>query len=550
MPSARSAAAHAGPMRRRGRDARSAAAAAAAHRRPESRPRRPAMPRAASSSRCSRPGEPSPRALVAACRASTTSRQGRAGAVVVTYARRRSDDRARSSARSCTANIAGRRRRAGAQRARAHLPRGHEGRSPMTAAAPPSASRRPRAPSPRPRRRGSSASPNADLDARDAPGGAPRAHAVGPLRAHAHDLAPHVLDRRHRRGEQDEPGVDSAASSSRSFFSIAVLRRHRSSARPSPPTASPPSAKAARGRPCCSPGSRPQDIARGKFIAAYTTIALYIVVLAPVGALSFLFGGVTATEVVVAFAFLFLFAALAVAFGLAVSSLMSSLRGAIVVTLMLAICIGPMLYFDLRLRCVVRHPQALDATCPRRSRSGCRSRTRARPFGLEYVAAPRRRCRSSLIVVPAWFLYEVTIANLTRRDGRSIDRAQALVLRSARRSSRSRARVPSAVGRRRRSRDGAGHHRAERVLRCYARRSARCSSRSSRPARRAACASTGTRKGAGLLRRFFGPGLPKTRVARRGCSASSGIWRSPASHASYIEPLRRRSASTYWSPDK
>jgi hypothetical protein len=57
------------------------------------------------------------------------------------------------------------------------------------------------------------------------------------------------------------------------------------------------------------------------------------VVLAPVGALSFLFGGVTATEVVVAFAFLFVLAALAVAFGLGVSSLMSSLRGAIVVTL-------------------------------------------------------------------------------------------------------------------------------------------------------------------------------------------------------------------------
>src|ERR1019366_6218047 len=92
-------------------------------------------------------------------------------------------------------------------------------------------------------------------------------------------------------------------------------------------------------------GLRPKDVARGKFMAAYTTIALYIVVLAPVGALSFLFGGVTATEVVVAFVFLFLVAGLTVAFGLAVSSLMSSLRGAIVVTLMLAILIGPVLYF-------------------------------------------------------------------------------------------------------------------------------------------------------------------------------------------------------------
>ena len=91
-------------------------------------------------------------------------------------------------------------------------------------------------------------------------------------------------------------------------------------------------------------GLTPKDIARGKFYAAYTTIALYIVMLAPVGALSFLFGGVNALEVVVAFLFLFLVAGLAVAFGLAVSSFMSSLRGAIVVTLILAIYIGPAAY--------------------------------------------------------------------------------------------------------------------------------------------------------------------------------------------------------------
>jgi len=91
-------------------------------------------------------------------------------------------------------------------------------------------------------------------------------------------------------------------------------------------------------------GLHPKDISRGKFLAAYTTLALYILALAPVGALPFLFGGVTATEVVTAFAFLFLIAALAVAFGLALSSLMSSSRGAIVVTLILAICIGPALY--------------------------------------------------------------------------------------------------------------------------------------------------------------------------------------------------------------
>ena len=61
-------------------------------------------------------------------------------------------------------------------------------------------------------------------------------------------------------------------------------------------------------------GLSPTVIARGKFLAAFTAIAMYIVMLAPVGALPFLFGGVTATEVVLAFAGLFLIALLSVAF--------------------------------------------------------------------------------------------------------------------------------------------------------------------------------------------------------------------------------------------
>jgi ABC-type transport system involved in multi-copper enzyme maturation permease subunit len=165
-------------------------------------------------------------------------------------------------------------------------------------------------------------------------------------------------------------------------------------------------------------GLHPKDIARGKFMAAYTTIALYIVVLAPVGALPFLFGGVTAVEVVVAFAFLFFVAGLAVAFGLALSSMMSSLRGAIVVTLMLAICIGPALYFGFGFAAsfaVHRQwsevPEAFPIWLPiAYSRAS---------FGLEYVlvlvVAP-----ILLVLVPAWFLYEVTVANLTAEtDDRS-----------------------------------------------------------------------------------------------------------------------------------
>ncbi len=170
-------------------------------------------------------------------------------------------------------------------------------------------------------------------------------------------------------------------------------------------------------------GLTPKDIARGKFVAAYTSIAMHIVVLAPVGALPFLFGGVTPVEVIVAFAFLFVFAALAVAFGLAVSSMMSSLRGAIVVTLILAICIGPILYsvFGFGASFAIHKlwsdvPESFPIWLPL-------AYTRA-PLGLEYllllVAVPLL-----LILVPAWFLYEVTIANLT---GETDDRSTGLKL--------------------------------------------------------------------------------------------------------------------------
>ncbi|MEO9143557.1 MAG: ABC transporter permease [Polyangiaceae bacterium] len=165
-------------------------------------------------------------------------------------------------------------------------------------------------------------------------------------------------------------------------------------------------------------GLTPKEITRGKFMAAYTSIALYIVVLAPVGALSFLFGGVTATEVIIAFAFLFLFAGLAVAFGLAVSSLMASLRGAIVVTLILAICIGPMLYGFLG-AALSAGVHELWPAMPQFSPIWLPLAYERAPFGLEYVTL-LIVIPLLLIVLPAWFLYETTISNLT---GPSDDRS-------------------------------------------------------------------------------------------------------------------------------
>ena len=90
------------------------------------------------------------------------------------------------------------------------------------------------------------------------------------------------------------------------------------------------------GRPSSSPASRPAHRARQVPRRVHVHRDVHRDARAGRRA-AFLFGGVTATEVVVAFAFLFLFALLTVAFGLAISSKMSSLRAAIVVTLLVSV---------------------------------------------------------------------------------------------------------------------------------------------------------------------------------------------------------------------
>jgi ABC-type transport system involved in multi-copper enzyme maturation permease subunit len=254
-------------------------------------------------------------------------------------------------------------------------------------------------------------------------------------------------------------------------------------------------------------GLTPQEIARGKFMAAYTTIALYIVVLAPVGALSFLFGGVTATEVVVAFVFLFLMAGLSVAFGLAVSSLLSSLRGAIVVTLMLAIVIGPLLYlvfgfwasFGIH-KVWSEVPEAFPVWLPLAYSRGT--------LGLEYllllVGVPLLAT-----VTPAWFLYESTIANLS---GDSDDRSTGLkrwfffstpLLAIA-------CGVPAAVA----DDDDARMMLSVLGLSAFSLYLAFCAflfaAEPPGPSRRVRI--HWERERAGAIKRFFGPGLPKTSV--------------------------------------
>lgn len=168
-------------------------------------------------------------------------------------------------------------------------------------------------------------------------------------------------------------------------------------------------------------GLSPRAIVVGKFLSAYTGLALVIVVLAPVGALPILFGGVSPVDVVVAFAYLFVGGAVAVLFGLGVSAIVRSLRAAIVVTLLLAGALAPAFFvlfgFGFGVLAAARWsdiPIGSPLWLPL-------SYVRA-PVSLDYVfflgVVP-------LVVLglPAWFLYALTIANLT---GESDDRSTRL----------------------------------------------------------------------------------------------------------------------------
>jgi len=158
-------------------------------------------------------------------------------------------------------------------------------------------------------------------------------------------------------------------------------------------------------------GLPPKTIARGKFLSSFTAISMYIVMLAPVGALPFLFGGVTALEVVVAFAFLFLFALLSVAFGLAISSALASGRTAIVLTLLLAFPLTLVAFFGLGIGLSVVAHEAWPAVISGAPVWLPTAYERA-PLSLQYlmflVLIP-----VASVALPAWFFYEITLANLT-----------------------------------------------------------------------------------------------------------------------------------------
>ncbi len=158
-------------------------------------------------------------------------------------------------------------------------------------------------------------------------------------------------------------------------------------------------------------GMSPAVVARGKFLAAFTAIGQYVIMLAPAGAIPFLFGGVGPFEVVIAFIILLAIAALGCTFGLAISARMQSLRSALLVTIILAVPLSSLAYFVLGVGgATVAHevwpilPDAAPIWLPV-------ALSRA-PLGYEYVAyliiIPL-----AILLLPTWLLYELTRANLS-----------------------------------------------------------------------------------------------------------------------------------------
>jgi hypothetical protein len=157
-------------------------------------------------------------------------------------------------------------------------------------------------------------------------------------------------------------------------------------------------------------GLGPAKVARGKFLASLTYVSLYLVMLAPVGALPFLFGGVTALEILIAFVILGVIAVLSVAFGLAVSSKMATPAVAILATLLVSVFISIVAYIFLGVilssaanelwpGVVAGAPVWLPTAYVRAD------------FSAEYVAL-LLLLPFVLIAVPAWLFYEITIANM------------------------------------------------------------------------------------------------------------------------------------------
>ena len=152
-------------------------------------------------------------------------------------------------------------------------------------------------------------------------------------------------------------------------------------------------------------------MARGKFLSALTAVLQYLAILAPVGALPFLFGGVSATEVIVAFLCLIMLCILSVGFGLAIGSSISKGRIAIVVAIICAasLAVGAYSFIGITLSKQIHY---LWSVVPSGQPVWLPTALASVPFSARYLVFLVIQPLTG-IVVAAWFFREVTIANMT-----------------------------------------------------------------------------------------------------------------------------------------
>lgn len=165
-------------------------------------------------------------------------------------------------------------------------------------------------------------------------------------------------------------------------------------------------------------GLSPRDIARGKFLAAFGTIALQVLALFPLAAIPFLFGGVTAAELIVAVCYVMIVAAVSVAFGLAVASRTQTLRAALAISVVLPAASMPVAFgmmFGLGESITRKKWPFLQASGPIWWASAYTSV----PFGLDYVLW-LVLWPLLAIGVPFWLFTTLTASNLAgANDDRS-----------------------------------------------------------------------------------------------------------------------------------
>ncbi len=157
-------------------------------------------------------------------------------------------------------------------------------------------------------------------------------------------------------------------------------------------------------------GLSASQIARGKYLAALTYVGMYLVMLAPIGAVAFVAGGVSAWEVIWAFVLLVVFGSLAVGFGIAVGSSVKKPAPAMMTSIVVAVGVSFGVYLAVGVfgaALASEQWRAITAGAPVWLPTAY---TRA-PFSLQYFATLVFAPLTTAIVV-GWLFFEVAVANM------------------------------------------------------------------------------------------------------------------------------------------